>query len=179
MKLFMKALMGLIVLAVIAPFYLKDRAGMPMMSLSDLKMPELGTPDIDIPKMPEAAQSLVAGLATDTEQTADVATGEPTPSGKVKMHKWRDENGVWHFTNINTPPKGHKSEVVMIDADSNTYTSSTTDKVKEKVAETVDDIDKVQVSPLLPFTHGKQTMDQAKQVQKMLEQRHKLQQGAM
>lgn len=178
MKIYTKILISLVILAVIAPFYLRDRGGMPLMSINNLKMPEFGTPDVDIPTIPESAQAIVENLTPDSAPATANSTEESSTT-RVKLHKWRDENGVWHFTDINAPPKGRKSEVVMINADANTYTSSATGKVKEKVAETVDDIEKVQVSPLLPFTHGKETMEQAKQVQKLLEERHKLQQKAM
>ncbi len=166
MKIFVKLLMALVVLAVIAPFYLKNQQGTSLMSVNNLKMPDLG-----MPKIPESVQSTVTEMATQASISPDVDQSEP----KIKIHKWKDENGVWHFSSTDDSARGIKSKVILLNPGKNKFTP-TPPKQPDKEVKSTTDIDNVTPSPLLPFTHGKAAMEQAKQVQKLLEQRQKLQQ---
>lgn len=167
MKFFVKLLMGIVVLAVIAPFYLKDKKGASLLSLNNIKMPELGMPEI-----PQNMQSTVSGLTSQVSMSTE-ATSTSQAAPKIKVHKWKDENGQWHFSSADNAQKGVKSEVILLDA---TKAPPPAPKPVSQEAASTDDVTNITPNILLPLTHGKQAMDQARQVKALLEQRSKLQQ---
>ncbi len=80
MKLFMKLLLTLLVLAVLAPFtILKDDSGRPLMSFNDLKMPDV---------VPEIADEIPM-----------------QPSAQDVVYQWKDSEGNLHFSS-DPPPEG-------------------------------------------------------------------------
>jgi len=173
MKIFLKMLMALVVLAVIAPFYLKDNHGMSLMSLNNLKMPELS-----VPELPEGVKSAISEM-TPSDSLASEESENSQKQAPVRVHKWRDEKGVWHFSNVENPKKGQRSKVVLVDPGKNTYNTTVANQVKKKASDIADDVENIKASPLLPLTHGKETMDQAKKIKELLEKRHSLQQERM
>jgi len=82
MKLFVKLMLALVVLALLLPFtILKDDQGKTLMSFSDFNMPDFNIPDL--PGMP-SGKSLV-----------------PSVNGSAGMdvfYKWHDAEGNVHFT---------------------------------------------------------------------------------
>jgi hypothetical protein len=171
MKIFLKLLMGLVVLAVIAPFYLKNQQGGQLMSLSDIKMPTLSTPAV-----PEIVKSTLSDISTNIpSSSSDDSTEEKT---QIKVHKWRDKDGTWHFSNIDDSHNGTNSKVIFIDSAENTATPIKKPQ-PEATSTKTNSVENITPSLLLPLTHGKATLDQARQIQGMLEQRHKTQQQMM
>ncbi|HFQ91549.1 MAG TPA: DUF4124 domain-containing protein [Chromatiales bacterium] len=87
MKLFAKFLMLFVVVAVAAPFFLKDDAGRPLMTLDKLSMPE-----VTAPPLPEVHSTLkdVARMMPGLGDGEEAAT--------VRAYKWQDAEGVWHFS---------------------------------------------------------------------------------
>jgi len=173
MKIFLKLLMALVVLAVIAPFYLKNQQGVPLMSLNDIKMPNLNAPAI-----PDSVKSAVLDISANIPSSNTINSTQE--KAQIKVHKWRDKDGVWHFSNIDESLKGANSQVILLNPGKNTFTPTPT-KQPQREASNIEtnSIENVTPNILLPLTHGKATMDQAKQVQKLLEQRSKTQQQMM
>ena len=177
MKIFLKLLMALVVLAVAAPFYLKDKNGAPLMALNDLKMPNLSTPP-----MPDNIKHAASGIISNSETFSSAATDTSPAEGKVKVHKWKDEEGVWHFSSVDSSKQGTSSQVIFIDPGKNNFTSPPSrqqPEQAEKKISTTAAAENVTPNILLPLTHGKSTIEQAKQVQELLEQRTNLQQRMM
>ncbi|MCK4708766.1 MAG: DUF4124 domain-containing protein [Gammaproteobacteria bacterium] len=86
MKLFGKLLIAVLVLAVLLPFtILKGKDGKPLMSISNIKMP-----DLSLPKIPDAVKN------------TEFSTGS---GSKDIIYKWRDEKGELHFSS-SPPPEG-------------------------------------------------------------------------
>jgi len=171
MKIFLKLLMGLVVLAVIAPFYLKNQQGGQLMSLNDIKMPALSAPPV-----PEIVKSTLSDISANIPSSnSDDSAQEKT---QIKVHKWRDKDGTWHFSNIDESHKGSNSKVIFIDSTINT-TTPTKQPQREMASTKTSSVENITPSLLLPLTHGKATVDQARQIQEMLEQRHKTQQQMM
>ncbi|MDJ0881539.1 MAG: DUF4124 domain-containing protein [Gammaproteobacteria bacterium] len=86
MKFFVKLMITALVLAVLLPFtVLKGKDGRPLMSLNDLK-----APDLTLPEVPDAMN-----------------LPEGTKLGKREdiIYQWRDAKGELHFTSA-PPPKG-------------------------------------------------------------------------
>ncbi len=175
MKIFLKLLMALVVLAVIAPFYLKNQQGAPLMSLNDIKMPNLSTPAI-----PDSVKSAVSEISSKVS-SSDIP-GNASEKAQIKVHKWRDRDGVWHFSNIDESRTGSNSTVIFLDPGKNTFTPTpilTKQPQREATSMKTSGVENVTPNILLPLTHGKEAMDQAKQVQKLLEQRSQMQRQMM
>ncbi len=168
MKIFLKLLMAVVVLAVMAPFYLKDKQGDALISLNELKIP-----DLSMPKIPEGVKSMISNISPEE------LIGSQTSSSKetIEIHKWQDKDGTWHFSSSDNSREGDKSEVVTITLNNkNRYEPMPPPEQKNREAVSGIDVENITPSILLPFTHGKETMDQARQVQKLLEQRSKMHQ---
>lgn len=99
MKLFNKLLITGLVLAILLPFtFLKGKDGRPLMSFSDLKMPNLAMPELpDEIKMPDMPSSL---------------------KGKDVVYKWRNKRGELQFTS-SPPPTDMEYTVKGYDPDTN------------------------------------------------------------
>jgi hypothetical protein len=87
MKLFVKLIFAALFLAVLLPFtLLKGKDGRPLMSVSDLKMPDISLPkvvsDAKLPKLPGADSS-----------------------NQDLVYQWRDADGNLNFTS-QPPPEG-------------------------------------------------------------------------
>jgi hypothetical protein len=83
MKLFVKLMLFVVVAALAAPFVLKGPNGAPLMSLDGIRMPEVSLPDLG-----EVRDTLKAGVRAADEEPANV----------TEVFKWRDDEGVWHFS---------------------------------------------------------------------------------
>lgn len=107
MKFFLKLMIAAVVLAVLAPFtVLKGKDGKPIMSFSDLKMPDLA-----MPKVPDAVQD--ASL--------------PKAGGKDVIYQWKDAKGILHFSST-PPPKGTEYTSKGYDPDTNLIQSVKTEE---------------------------------------------------
>lgn len=84
MKTFTKLLLLLLVAACAAPFILKGPDGRPYLTLDRLKAPDVAIPDLPDLKTPYRKI-----------KTAIVSNHEDQP---VQVYKWRDESGVWHYS---------------------------------------------------------------------------------
>ena len=144
MKLFVKLLITALVLAVLLPFtILKDDSGRPLMSLRDLKMP-----DMAVPGQPDGATVKGEGI-------------------KDVIYQWRDEEGNLNFTSEPPAPgieysvKGYdpnlnliqsiKTQTETAEVGSKTKTTSIESPLKignpyspEKINKLFDDAEKVQ-----------------------------------
>ena len=172
MKIFLKLLMALVVLAVIAPFYLKNQQGVPLMSFNDIKMPNLSAP-----ALPDSVKSAVSEISSKLPSSDMVSS--TTEKAQIKVHKWRDRDGVWHFSNIDESRAGSNSTVILLDPGTNTFTPTSAKQSQQETPSNTNSVENITPSILLPLTHGKSAMDQARQVQKLLEQRSQMQQQVM
>jgi hypothetical protein len=87
MKLFVKLMLALVVLALLLPFtFLKDERGNTLMSLSDYSMPDFSMPDLKMPDFPgvPSGKSLVPSINGS--------------AGMDVFYKWHDAEGNVHFT---------------------------------------------------------------------------------
>ena len=83
-----KLVIALVIIACIAPFFIKGPDGEPLMTLDDWAS--------DMPELPELP----------------VNAGDTEPSAPQEVYRWQDEEGQWHFSN--TPPDGAAVELVEI-----------------------------------------------------------------
>lgn len=100
MKLFAKLMIALLVIAMALPFtVLKDDSGKPLISFSDLKMPDFSLPDFS------EVEQLAPGI-----DSAD--------SGKSLIYEWYDSAGNRNFSS-EPPPEGVEYTVRGYDPDAN------------------------------------------------------------
>ena len=85
MKLFIKIMLLLVVVAVAGPFFIKGHNGKPLMSVDDLHVPKTHFSDV--------------GAAVD-EAKESLATKDKH-AGPIEVFRWQDANGVWHYSDSN------------------------------------------------------------------------------
>ncbi len=96
MGLFFKLMMFLVVLALAAPFVMKGPDGRPLMTLDDIKMP-----DVKVPEVPDSVKNLSDKLPDIKNPLSD---SQPSSAKANKVYSWTDANGNVQFSN--TPPSG-------------------------------------------------------------------------
>lgn len=99
-----KLLIGILIIACIAPLFIKGPDGEPVMTLDDWSI-----------SLPDSVTDLFEdGLPTSALSPAGDDAPEPTTT---TVYKWQDEEGQWHFSN--TPPKELIAEEMEISSDIN------------------------------------------------------------
>ena len=98
MKLFVKLLVLLLILALAGPFFMRGPDGQPLMRLSDV-----------------------------TQRIKSWMSSGPSakPGSPVKVHKWQDENGQWHYSDA---APAQNSEVITVDPNVNVIQATPTRK---------------------------------------------------
>ena len=79
----MKLLIGMLIIACLAPLFLKGPDGGPIMTLDDWKI-----------DLPTSIRELMAGMGKKESATE--------PQAPAEIYKWQDADGQWQFSN--TPP---------------------------------------------------------------------------
>ena len=158
MKLFVKLLITALVLAVLLPFtILKDDSGRPLMSLRDLKMP-----DVSMPVQPDTE-------AVKGEGIKDV------------IYQWRDDQGNLNFTSeppaagIEYTVKGYDPNLNLIQS-VNTETAAT--EVRSETRTTSIDSPLKIGNPYSPEKINK-LFDDAEKVQDLINQRMQQQEAIL
>ena len=93
MKLFVKLMALLLVLALAGPFFIKGPDGKPLITVASLK---------------SSISAQWKRFTVDTGRSMGIED-----AGKVDVHRWQDENGNWHFSDEANPEGG--SEVIQVD----------------------------------------------------------------
>jgi len=106
MKLFYKLLLFVVVLAVAAPFIIKDERGRPLMSLSRLHMPALSKPPL--PDIKGALGQIKNHLPT---------LGDDSGHSTLTAYKWQDAQGNWHYSDHRQA--GRSNVAVSVNPDAN------------------------------------------------------------
>lgn len=157
MRFFVKIMITAVVLAVLLPFtFLKGKDGRPLMSLDRLKAPKL-----EMPALPKAP-------------------GKPKQD---LIYRWTDGEGVIHFTNT-PPPPGVEYTVKGYDPNTNLIQSVQPEKPEEPAPRKAVQAATKKPSEGLegignPYSVEKveKLMEDAKNVQKLLEDRAKRQEA--
>jgi hypothetical protein len=150
MKIMIKLLLLALVGAVVAPMLMKGPDGKPLLSWEDFfSVPE------ETKMLPDAEPSSPAGLTT--------------------VYKWKDKDGVWHFSD---KPHDHETNEKLTYNPNANIIQSLAKKEEEPEAEVkAVPIEPEPTSPGLttvPLDQVPELMDQAKQYQDMVDQRNKM-----
>ena len=154
-KLYYRALLTIVVLACAMPFVMKGKDGRPLLQFSELKMPNLAVP---------GKESI--GHLTDTFER----DGPAGQSDKVTVYRWKDDQGIWHFSNKGNPD-GH-SETVQVSVDRTTVV--TPDNGVSTQTRPVSRAEELLEEPL-PILHAGEILEEARNVETVLQQRYQRQ----
>lgn len=102
LKLFVRLMMLVLVLAMAGPFFLKGPDGQPMLTMDDVRNTAARTGN--------NLKTQWRRLRGDVGQ----ALGNEN-AGKVEMQRWQDANGQWHYGD--EVPEGIASETIYVDPD--------------------------------------------------------------
>ena len=157
MKLFAKLMIAALFIALALPFtVMKDKHGNPLMSLKDLKMPDFSMPDM--PDLPDAGSGR-----------------------KDYFYRWYDADGNVQFT-TEPPPEGVEYTVKGYDPDTNliqAVTAPAEESPQEPAAEKArPGLDPGALDNPYSPENVKKLIDDAKNVQKILNQRYQDQESA-
>ena len=95
-----KLLIGLLIIACIAPLFIKGPDGEPIMTVDDWAI-----------NLPEPVEAFFADLMSGRTPATPTVPRQPE-SEPLQVYKWQDEDGQWHFSN--TPPDMDIAEEVEI-----------------------------------------------------------------
>jgi hypothetical protein len=159
-KLYYRFLLTIIVLACAMPFVMRGRDGRPLMALSDLKMPALHVPGKD------SMERLVGTVRDNTPLQDNGAV--------VTVFRWQDDQGIWHFSD-DANPDG-QSEIIDVRIDHrvsqvNTSTANENQPVKQAGVE----LDTLLQPGAIPLLNAGKTLEQARNVESLLQQRYQQQ----
>ncbi len=102
LKLFVRLMMLVLVLAIAGPFVMKGPDGQPLMSADDVRAA--------VTRASNSAKMQWRRLRGDVGQ----ALGDEN-AGKVEVHRWQDASGQWHYGD--EPPQGVGAEAIYVDPD--------------------------------------------------------------
>ena len=138
-----KVMIAVAILACIGPFFIKGPDGEPLMTIEDLK------PDFSLPSV-----------------TAKLDDRDDGGSKPVKVYKWQDEEGNWHFSN--QPVDAEGAETIELDGNINIMPAF---KAPERKKTTVAAASQPKTSLVPSISQGLETLNQAKQVQATIDKR--------
>ncbi len=168
MKLFYKLLIMLLLLACIAPFFIKGPDNRPLMTLGKLKLP-----NFSIPQLPSLTE-LKLPVVNNRKNTSIPAGVE-----KIKIYKWKDRDGIWHFSDHKNPDG--PSEVLYLPAGDNlaspNESTNSIGEIKTSIQKYLSEIHEklpsAQVPLTMPYTSAEELKKEAQQVKKQIEDKYK------
>lgn len=169
MRIFFKLLIFLLILACIAPFFIKGHNNIPLMTLDKLKLPKISIPKLS--KLPKFKLPTLKKKAP-VSQSETLSSAVPAGAKKIKMYKWKDKEGVWHFSDRKNP--GGPYEVFYLPAADHApgpqASTNSIDDIKTRIQKNLSEIHgklpSVQVPMTVPYTKIKQLKEDAQQVKK-------------
>ncbi len=148
-----KLLIGVLIIACIAPLFIKGPDGEPIMSLDDWKI-----------ELPESLDDLFG--SRQSASTPEV----PAPSEPTTVYKWQDEKGQWHFSSM--PPEVETAETMELDGNINTMDAFVPPPKEETTVATGIDTGGMPAGPMTVSPNQlKQTMETVTNLQETIDQR--------
>jgi hypothetical protein len=188
MKLFVKLMMFLVVLALAGPFIMRGPDGRPLMSLKDLSIPDFSLPKSAPEELSGNEQEAYIAWSKDEGKpegpkvyVIDPKSEAPIVAQAGVYYRWKDANGVWQFSNLPNPDS--PNIVVETDPDANVLQSLSVDKidaalgrVKEPEPGEADEESEegglnIPLPTTIPISQVPELMDQARAVQELVNKR--------
>ncbi|MBL4607823.1 MAG: hypothetical protein JKY01_08355 [Pseudomonadales bacterium] len=165
MKLFIKFILFLVVLAVAAPFIMKRPDGRPLLTISDITSGD---------------SAIIKSFNTLTSFFRSPKDGLPNGEPSLTtVHKWQDKEGLWHYSD--QQPTSTTSQILAINPNQNILEMNDKKLLKilkgekEETASTTQDLEppKNMIPGLPSIEQAKKAMDNAKAVQGLLDNHYK------
>lgn len=157
-KFFYRLLLVIIVMACGMPFIMKDQYGDPLMTLADIKMPGLSIPG--------------KGLNNDGENAATAKRDA------IAVYRWQDDQGAWHFSDSENPDGNSETIKISYSAGiSRTGDASLSGNVPPP-QQSRSNVEDLLESGAIPLLHAGEIMQQARDVEMLLQQRYQQQEQA-
>jgi len=177
MKLFIKLMLALLVLALLLPFtFLKDERGNSLMSFSDFNLPDFKMPNIEMPELP--------GMPSGKNLVPSVAGSAGSDSTEVDVfYKWHDGAGNVHFT-TEPPMDGVDYTIKEFNPDTNVIQAVEIPEpepaVEKPAMETQAEVSPTNEQPGPYDTNKiKKLFEDTENIEKLLQQRHENQNSAL
>ena len=168
MKYFTYIAISVMVIALISLFYLKKPNGQPWLTSTLIKNESFSIKD----EMVALSSNILEPFTLEVKKAADQLTSSSLSSdGQVKIYKWQDELGQWHFSDV--PNKNGKSVAVTLNlADSNVVVAEDTAILSGSAKSAVDPFP--QRAPEIYNSQSiKKLFEDAEKAKQRLEQRSK------
>lgn len=172
-RLLFKILIVLILLACVAPFFIKGPGNRPLMTLDKLKLPKFS-----MPKLPEFKTAKIPPLSKEQKVAVPETLSSTVVSGakKVKMYKWKDKDGLWHFSDRKNPDGPY--QVFYLPAnDKSEGPKGSGETIKKMIQKTLskipDKLPTVKMPETIPYGKTEQIKKEAQLLKKQLEDRYK------
>jgi hypothetical protein len=175
-KLHYKLLLFILVASVAAPFVLRDRDGHPLMSIHDMRLPEIALPDTN------GLKDAVRAARNSTETASDEVHANTGTKTSAKIYRWQDEEGGWHFAN--SAPGERGATEIAVDTSVNVMQMESAAPARDPAANTTSKdtgagSTATSISALLPLSQAVDVMQDARRVSMQLEARHERQAKAI
>lgn len=199
-KLFVKLMLLLVVLALAGPFFLHGPDGRPLLTLADLKLPKFDLPKLqdaapagDTPAADPQQWIQWSDRTVSSAFNPDRLTREQLALLDIKaqdniFYRWQDANGVWQFSTL--PNRNTLNLVVRTDPNANVLQSMNQEEIDRAFGRQSANTQENSITKNNPLASGKglegsllpipttvpvteipKLLDQAKDVQKILDQR--------
>lgn len=156
LKYFLGSMVVLVILACIAPFFLKGPGDTPLITPDKIKLPDIKLPG---------------------RKNIDTRPNIPTNRGsrlknKIAIYRWQDKDGAWHFTDYPNPDGS--SQLIYVTPDSPPPKKKNTPALEESHKEIVGDQDALSGDPAFPLSpsNAVKLKEEAEKLKKELEKRY-------
>ena len=167
MRLFVKLMMAVLVVAFAGLFFVRDPAGRPVLTVSAITR-----------GVSSAVRHIGDGVAgvvdsvrgSATADTTGVAAGAGDGPG-VSVYRWQDADGIWHYSD-QPPPAGATGERVEVDPDRNVVSGFGSASAPSAASSPAGEVEIPAVIPGIPSPQAvKQLLEDAREVQEVLDER--------
>lgn len=190
MKLFVKLMIFLVVLALAGPFIMRGPDGRPLMTVKDLDLPDFSLPSVTPEASSGKQQEAWISWSADQKSTNQPKVYVIDPSQQQTIserpgvfYRWKDDKGSWQFSNLPNP--NTPNIVVETDPNANILQSLSTNKIDaalgrakavdstfaNKADSLAEDMPSIPLPTTIPITQVPELINQAKAVQDLMNQR--------
>jgi len=160
-KLYYRVLLTIVVLACVMPFVIKGGDGRPLLQVSELKMPALAVP----------GKEAIGQLADKLDQDAK----SDRQGDAVTVYRWQDDQGIWHFSDAANSTGARETMQVSVNKN---VVAKPDDRGNDKASVAGNRAEELLSEPL-PLLHAGEILEQARNVETVLQQRYQRQEQAL
>lgn len=164
-KLFKLSILPLVIMIGI-PFFIKGPDNKPLLTWD-----KLTGPDITLPKLPELPNLKNIQEKIDKKVSSVFSSSN---GKKMKVYKWKDKKGVWHFSDKENP--NGASETIYVESIVDTVRFDpkveSEEREKSKISPKTSKGPMKRLSPVSPYTQIPELFEQARDVKGQIERRY-------